>query len=153
MRKMIKFETVKDCPYKDIKLPQRSTQGAAGYDFYAPYDFTIKKKESLIVKSYIKAKMPKNMFLRIFSRSSWNVKHKIFVTCSGIIDSDYYGNEENDGNILIQYTNKSDKGFSVKAGDRIAQGIFLRYYTTDDDTANMDTNNKKRLGGIGSTGK
>lgn len=143
---MRKFEVVKNCPFP-VKLPVRSTAGSAGYDFYAPYPFVIDPGQSLVVKTWVKAMMPKDNFLRIFARSSWNTKKKIFVTCSGIIDSDYYGNPNNDGNILIQFTNRGNEPFQVNEGERIAQGIFLPFLLTDDDEADG-----KRIGGIGSTG-
>lgn len=143
---MRKFEVVKNCPFP-VKLPVRSTAGSAGYDFYAPYPFVIAPGQSLVVKTWVKAMMPKDNFLRIFARSSWNTKKKIFVTCSGIIDSDYYGNPNNDGNILIQFTNRGSEPFQVNEGERIAQGIFLPFLLTDDDEADG-----KRIGGIGSTG-
>lgn len=143
---MRKFEVVKNCPFP-VKLPVRSTAGSAGYDFYAAYPFVIAPGQSLVVKTWVKAMMPKDNFLRIFARSSWNTKKKIFVTCSGIIDSDYYGNPNNDGNILIQFTNRGSEPFQVNEGERIAQGIFLPFLLTDDDEADG-----KRIGGIGSTG-
>lgn len=143
---MRKFEVVKDCPF-DVKLPVRSTKGSAGYDFFAPYRFVIAPGQSLTVKTWIKARMPKDNFLKIFDRSSWNTKKNIHITCSGIIDSDYYGNPKNDGNILIQFTNKGTEQFQVEEGERIAQGIFLPYFLTDDDEAEGE-----RQGGMGSTG-
>lgn len=143
---MRKFEVVKNCPFP-VKLPVRSTAGSAGYDFYAPYPFVIGPGQSIVVKTWVKAIMPKDNFLRIFARSSWNTKKKVFVTCSGIIDSDYYGNPNNDGNILIQFTNRGNEPFQVNEGERIAQGIFLPFLLTDEDEADG-----KRIGGIGSTG-
>ena len=41
------------------------------------------------------------------------------------------------------------KEFKVNIGDRIAQGIFVKFLTVDDE----DKNIKKRKGGIGSTNK
>lgn len=37
---MRKFEVVKDCPFP-VKLPERSTEKAAGYDFFSAYPFAI----------------------------------------------------------------------------------------------------------------
>ena len=33
--------------YERIKLPKRATKGSAGYDFYAPFDFTLKPGETI----------------------------------------------------------------------------------------------------------
>lgn len=143
---MRKFEVVKNCPFP-VKLPVRSTAGSAGYDFFAPYPFVIAPGQSLVVKTWVKVMMPKDNFLKIIARSSWNTKKKIFITCSGIIDSDYYGNPHNDGDILIQFTNRGKEPFQVNPGERIAQGIFLPFFLTNDDEAEG-----KRVGGMGSTG-
>lgn len=143
---MIRFEKVKNCPFP-MKLPSRSTTGSAGYDFYAPYPFVIAPGQTIVVKTWVKAKMPNNIFLKITDRSSWNLKKKVFITGSGIIDSDYYGNEHNDGDILVQFTNRGTEPFQVNPGERMAQGIFIPFCVTDDDDVNA-----KRVGGVGSTG-
>ena len=40
--------------YKKIKLPQRATKSSAGYDFYAPYDFTLNENESLVIRTGVR---------------------------------------------------------------------------------------------------
>ena len=65
----------------------------------------------------------------------------------GIIDSDYYNNPENEGHIMFQVINFTDKEVMVNAGERIGQGIFLKYFIAEDDDASGE-----RLGGFGSTG-
>ena len=67
---MIKFEKVKNCPFP-VKLPSRSTAGSAGYDFFAPYPFSIGAGQTVFVKTWVKAKMPKDNVLLLFERSSW----------------------------------------------------------------------------------
>ena len=65
---------------------------------------------------------------------------------SGWIDSDYYSNESNDGNIGIFLMNISDETQVIKKDDRIAQGMFIQYLVAD--TGNTDA---ARTGGFGST--
>ena len=67
---------------------------------------------------------------------------------TGIVDSDYYNNPDNEGHIMIAYYNTGDTPYTVEKGDRIGQGIFMKYLTVDEDTASG-----MRTGGIGSTGK
>jgi dUTPase len=55
---------------------------------------------------------------------------------------------DNDGNIGICLQNNSDEIVSFKKGERIMQGIFVKYAVCDSD----DTN-EVRKGGFGSTGK
>lgn len=145
---MIKFEKVKNCPFP-MKLPSRSTTGSAGYDFYAAYPFSIGAGQTVFVKTWVKAKMPKDTVLLLFERSSWGFKKHISIPNSvGVVDSDYYGNTENDGNIAFAFTNNGNEPLEVHEGDKIGQGVFLRYLTVDDDDAYGE-----RSGGFGSTGR
>ena len=66
----------------------------------------------------------------------------------GIIDSDYYGNESNDGHFYFQYFNFMDHDIEVKKGDVIGQVIFQKFLTVDNDNAEGI-----RTGGFGSTDK
>lgn len=67
---MIKFLPTIDAP-ANTKLPQRSTQFSAGYDFYAPTDiFVPAGGESVLIPLNIKAIMSGDMVLMLFIRSS-----------------------------------------------------------------------------------
>lgn len=142
----IGFEPVHGAP-DDTILPRRSTKASAGYDFYAPEDMVIKKGMSDTIWLNVKAYMPDFMYLRMENRSGIMAKKDTVLFCSGIIDSDYYSNPNNDGNIGIRFWNLGEE-FEVKKGERICQGIFLEYYVTDDDVAT-----EQRVAGFGSTGK
>ena len=67
---------------------------------------------------------------------------------TGIIDSDYYNNPTNDGNIGIMLRNMTDEVIELMGGEKIMQGIFTKYLIADNDNAT-----EERIGGIGSTGK
>nr|DAY71404.1 MAG TPA: dUTPase [Caudoviricetes sp.] len=77
---MRKFEYAKDNPYGDFGLPRRSTKNAAGYDFIAPYDFTVKPNETVLVKTFVKCKMPPDFYLKIYARSSQGIFMKYYRT-------------------------------------------------------------------------
>lgn len=144
----IRFERVKYAP-EGIKLPVRSTKDAAGYDFYCPYDVEIPPDEIVIIRTYVKAKFPTDMVLMIFDRSSYGIKRRLMLPNNVfIIDSDFYGNEKNDGNITIPVYNFGKETQVIKAGERFAQGVFTKFYKTIDDHAT-----EVRKGGIGSTGR
>ena len=66
----------------------------------------------------------------------------------GVIDADYYGNVSNDGHILVPLRNVSNNTVEIKAGEAVAQGIFYKYLTVDNDDAGA-----VRVGGFGSTNK
>ena len=49
----------------------------------------------------------------------------------GIIDSDYYGNESNDGHFMYAYYNFFDHDVEIKKGDIIGQVVFQKYLVVD----------------------
>lgn len=143
------FEPVKGAP-EDTQLPKRSTKNAAGYDFYAPCDFVIPAGgASDIIRFNVKAHMIHSDFLQLKIRSGLSVKHDIMLACSGVIDADFADNPDNDGNIAAKFRNFGSEDYHVKKGDRICQGIFLKYYRTHDDEGCEAV----RGGGYGSTGR
>ena len=152
MERIAKFEKVsrneetKDF-YDYVILPKRATSGSAGYDFYLPFDLTIKPNESVKVYTGIRAKIDPDYVLMIFPRSGLGTKYHLMLDNTvGVIDSDYY-NALNEGHIIVALTNHSDKVLELKRGDRFAQGVFLKFgITVDDDTKS------ERLCGHGSTG-
>lgn len=134
--------------YQDIKLPKRGTVGSAGYDFFMPYDLTIKSKETCLIKTGIRCKIDEGFVLSIYPRSSLGFKYQLMLDNTvGIIDSDYYF-AKNEGHIMIKVTNHSTKDLVLDKGVGFAQGIFTRFYLTIDDDVN-----EVRTGGIGSTNK
>jgi dUTP pyrophosphatase len=85
------------------------------------------------VKSYFED----DEVLMIFVRSSTGFKYNIrMVNQVGIIDADYYNNKDNEGHMYIKLQNEGDKTVSFKKGDHLAQGIFMKYLTIDDDEGN-----------------
>lgn len=144
------FEVVKDEHRKnsgDIKLPTRATKGSAGYDFYSPISVDIEPMCSQMIWTDICSKFEDDEVLLINVRSSMGKQPVMIANTQGVIDPSYYGNPDNGGNIGIRLFNLGKTIYTVHSGDRIAQGIFVKYLTTNDDNA---TNT--RLGGFGSTG-
>lgn len=135
--------------YEYVNLPKRKTKQSAGYDIESAVDAVITPGETKLIPTGIKAYMKPYEWLGIYIRSSIAVKYGIVLANSvAVIDSDYYNNPDNEGHIMLPIRNVSGMPYTVKKGDRIAQGIFHRYYKVDDDSADGD-----RTGGIGSTGK
>ncbi len=141
------LELAKDA-YENIKLPKRATKGSAGYDFYAPFDFTLKPGETIKIPTGIRCKMEEGWVLKIYPRSGLGFKYRLQLNNTvGIIDSDYYYSD-NEGHIMIKVTNDSNenKTVEVQKGQGFAQGIFVEFgITYDDDTTD------ERNGGFGST--
>ena len=149
---MRKFEVVRDDMRKtngNIILPMRADKGSAGYDIYTPVDFTINPGETKTLPMDVKVSMEEDEVLLLYVRSSVGIKRHIVLTNgTGVIDSTYYNNPDNDGNICGAFTNLGNETQEFKAGDRIMQGVFVKYLTTDDDKPL----NATRTGGVGSTG-
>lgn len=155
---MRKFEVVKKqhmkFPDVETKLPERADAHSAGYDFYSKEEFIINPGEEHMTWTDVKAKMFYDNVLEMYTRSGNGIKRGIILkNNTGVVDESYYNNESNDGNIGICLFNAGKEPFTVKIGDRIAQGIFTRYLITDDDKFTLGETNTKRNGGFGSTGR
>ena len=150
MKKVRGFEIAKGFEDKDINLPVRKTKFSAGYDMEACED-TIVKKGNLptLVPTGLKAYMGEDEVLFLYNRSS-NPKKKglILANSVGVVDSDYYGNPDNDGHIMFAFLNNRDEDIVIKKGEAIGQGVFSKYLVVDNDSAEG-----KREGGFGSTDK
>ena len=148
MDKIRGFEVVIDDKRKtsgDVTLPTRGSSTAMAYDFYANSDYTVKPNEIAKVWTDVKAYMGDCECLILNVRSSMGGKFMLANT-SGWIDSDYYSNEGNDGNIGVFLKNISDDVLVIKKGERIAQGAFFNFLVAD----NGNTDNVRK-GGFGST--
>lgn len=148
------FEVVNDefkkHPNENIKLPTRSDSRSAGYDFYCPCDIELQPNEKVLLFTDVKAYMMEDEVLMLYVRSSVGTKLGVILSNgTGIIDSSYYGNPSNDGNIGLPLWNTSDKVVKISKGHRVAQGVFIKYYTTDNDTSLSN----ERKGGFGSSDK
>lgn len=142
-------EDIKDM-YESIELPSRATRGSAGYDFHAPFAFSLPAGSTIKIPTGIRAKMDEDWVLKLYPRSGLGFKYRLQLNNTvGIIDSDYFYSD-NEGHIMAKITNDSNEGKTVdiSAGMGFMQGIFLEYgITVDDDAQGI------RNGGFGSTTK
>ena len=133
--------------YNMLLCPIRKTSGSAGYDFLAPFDIVIKPHETVLLPTGVKCQIDEGYVLELYPRSSLGFKYNLTLDNTvGIIDADYYNNEDNEGHIKCKMTNHSDKEIVIKRGEGYMQGIFKQFFITKDDNATA-----KRVGGIGST--
>ena len=144
------FEIVRENKRKSEKYfhtPTRSTAHSAAYDFYCNDDYIVQPNDVVKIWTDVKAYMKSDEVLILNVRSSMGGKFMLANT-QGWVDSDYYSNIENDGNIGIFLKNISNEPQKLEKGSRIAQGMFIKYLTVDND--NVTT---KRVGGFGSSGQ
>lgn len=134
--------------YESYNVPKRSTKMSAGYDFESIIDFTLKPGEIKKIPLGIKVDMNSGEVLFLIVRSSQGFKYNVRM-CNqvGVIDKDYYNNNDNEGHMWIKLENHGDKDYVVKKGDKIIQGIFMPFLTVD----NEEKIEKIRTSGIGST--
>lgn len=148
----MKFEQVKRI--KDtVRLPERSTAGSAGYDFFAVEETTIlpfaENSKPTMVRTGVKVQLDEGKFLMLANRSSNPKKLNLVIPNSvGVIDEDYYNNEDNEGEIAFTFYNVGEEPVTLKPGDKLGQGLIMSYYVVEDDQADG-----VRTGGFGSTGK
>ena len=134
--------------YDSIILPKRSTKNSCGYDIMSVSSGTIMPHESMVFKTGIKAMMNSDEVLYIYSRSGQGFKNDVSLSNSvGLIDADYYNNPSNEGHIMIKLINHSDCEYTVNIGDKIAQGVFMKYLMVDEEEEIKTSRN----GGFGST--
>lgn len=146
------FEVVKGYENKGINIPIRKTAHSAGYDVEAAEDIIIPKFtpgcKPTLIPTGLKAYCQPDECYFLLNRSSGPKKGFIMANSVGLIDSDYYGNEDNDGHFFFAYFNCSDHDIEVKKGDVIGQVVFTKYLMVDNDHATGI-----RKGGFGSTSK
>ena len=148
---MIKFEKIsfnqfkKDISndkylYDSITLPVRGTSAAAGYDLPLLEDTTLVPGEIKKIPTGLKATFPQDIVLLLIVRSRMGFKYNIRL-CNqvGVIDSDYYNNPDNEGHIWIRVQNEGTAPVTIKKGDAIAQGLFVKYLITTDDQPKKST--------------
>lgn len=144
------FEVVIDEKRKttgDVTLPTRGSSKAMAYDFYANDDYVVPVDAVAKVWTDVKSYMGDNECLILNVRSSMGGRFMLANT-AGWIDSDYYSNEGNDGNIGVFLKNISGYVQHIQKGERIAQGAFFNFLVADN--GNTD---EIRTGGFGSSGK
>ena len=153
MEKLRGFEIAKGFEDKGINLPVRKTKNSAGYDVEAAENCIVPAfkpgQKPTLIKTGLKAYCQPDEFYMLCNRSSNPGKRGLVMANSvGIIDSDYYGNQDNDGHFMFAYYNFFDHDVEIKKGDCIGQAIFKKFLLADGDKAQGE-----RTGGFGSTSK
>lgn len=134
--------------WEALKLPVRSTAGSAGYDFFAPFEFTVYDSGMRFAKtipSGIRFVTDRDdIVLLCFPRSGLGFNHGFrLLNTTGVIDSDYQYTETG-GHIMGRFDCITSA--TIPQGKAYMQGIIVPFLkTTDDETTAV------RKGGFGST--
>lgn len=159
------FEIVSKFKNEDINLPVRKTNASAGYDFEAAESLIVPSiwkilaekvfvgeatgLKATLIPTGIKSYMLDDEYLQLSIRSGTALKTGLILANGvGIVDSDYYNNPDNEGHIMFPVHNLGFRDKLIKKGERIGQGLFLKYLKADGDTSDGI-----RTGGFGSTDK
>lgn len=135
------------CESEFFDIPKKATDGAACFDIQSADNTEIAPRHAGIVRTGLKFKLPKNHVLLIFSRSGHGFKHNVRLSnCVGVIDSDYRGE------LKISLQNDGDETFSVRYGDRVAQGLIAPIPQIAMVAGVVTEDTERGAGGFGSTG-
>lgn len=152
---------------EDTKIP--SLWSALMYNMYSmfkhifsPADFissedsdaancadNIKLFKPTLVHTGIKANMEDDEVLELYNRSSNPKKGLVLANGVGVVDADYYNNSSNDGDIMFAFYNILPWSITIKAGERVGQGVFKKFLRP---TEGLVVKDEERSGGFGSTG-
>ncbi len=128
-------------------LPTRATDGAAGFDLVAIEDTSIYEFGEapcpISVRTGIKLQIPEGWVGLIRDRSGM-AKNGIFIV-AGVIDSDFRGEVK-----VLMYNSAGT--YKIRAGDRIAQIVFVPCYTDLIYFGDVDKTERGEQG-FGSTGQ
>lgn len=133
----------------DIPLPKYATGGSAAMDIHAciEQDIILIPGERFPVPTGFAIAVPEGYGAFIFARSGLATKHGVALPNSvGVIDSDYRGE------VLVALCNSSDKPFTIRSGDRIAQLAIMPVVRAELNITDELDSTARGEGGFGSTG-
>ena len=128
-------------------LPGYQTTDAAAFDLASVADMTVEPGRVALIPTGLVIKVPLRMFLGIFARSSTPLKRGLMIANGvGVVDPDYCGPADE---VKIAVVNFTSEPVTVRAGDRIAQGILLEAPRVEWAEAEPDGPSR---GGFGTSG-
>ncbi|WP_028864639.1 dUTP diphosphatase [Psychromonas aquimarina] len=136
---------------KEFPLPEHATAGSAGMDLRACIDqpMVIQPGETQLIPTGIAIHIadPK-LAATILPRSGLGHKHGIVLgNLVGLIDSDYQGP------LMVSCWNRSQESFTLQAGERLAQLVFLPVVQASFEIVESFDSSERGEGGFGHSGK
>lgn len=133
---------------KALPLPVYETTGSVGFDLVVREDTVIPPRGVGLVPGNVIVAVPRGYMLVVAARSSMPRKKGLMTPHGiGIIDQDYCGPTDE---IKVQVYNFLDEAVTVRRGEKIAQGVFVRVETFSFEE--VDSVAERDRGGFGSTG-
>jgi len=130
------------------ELPKYQTAESAAFDIAANADMVIPAGEIAKIPTGLIIESPREHFLAIVARGSTASKTGLKMANGvGVVDRDFAGpNDE----IFLPMHNFRDQAVTIKKGDRLAQGIFIKIDQVEWEEVNEMRQSDR--GGYGSTG-
>jgi len=131
----------------DVQLPEYKTSGACAFDLSVIESKTLAPNARELFGTGLVINVPDDHVLLLLPRSSNGKKGIRLANGTGVIDSDYCGpNDE----LKLMLHNIADAPYTVEAGERIAQGMFIPITRAKFvEPTEWNTTNR---GGFGTTG-
>lgn len=144
----------------DAVIPKYATDGASGFDLVAIENITLRAGETVLVKTGLSVAVPQGFELQVRPRSGLSLKTPLRVSNSpGTVDADYRG----EVCVIMTHTGpavgittvtspESMQDYSIKKGDRIAQGVICPVLKVEFDVVEDLDDTDRGSGAFGSTG-
>jgi dUTP pyrophosphatase len=134
----------------DVKIPEKMSELASGFDLYAAVTESVELKpgQRLLVPTGISIAMPAGLEAQIRPRSGLAYKHGLTVlNTPGTIDADYRGE------VKVLLINLGQESFTIERNERIAQMVFQEVPEVELKKVNELSETVRGSGGFGHTGK
>lgn len=129
------------------KMPSKAHMDDAGFDLYAPYNFTVPAHGCAIVGTGVHIALPAGTYGNIKSKSGLNMRYDITAD-EGVVDAGYTGD------IVVKLRNHSAFDYDFVAGDKIAQLVITQLVVPEVImTTNRLQETERGDNGFGSSGR
>lgn len=146
----LRFKRVGENRGAPLPLPAYANPGDAGFDFRADTDALLFPGQVARIPTGLAPEIPAGYEIQVRPRSGLAINSSITVINSpGTIDSGFRG-EIQIG--LICLCREYKKGYFIKRGDRIAQGVLAPVVLADIEEVTEVSESVRGTGGLGSTG-
>lgn len=129
----------------NAQVPERQSDGAAGYDIYSTEAGVILPKERKTIRTGLRWNIPSCTLGMVFGRSGLAMRNWIEV-----MDSYIY--PEVSEELVVTLVNNGSKVFEYEEGSRIAQVVFIATCSSDITLVDSLDSTERGSSGFGSTG-
>lgn len=143
--------------HPNAKAPERKSEKAAGYDFYAPTAGRVGRGKMLIYPLGVAVKIKPGCCGKLMGRSSleaqglkalgWAITNGVLIELAGLIDEDYVGE------LKVVFKNLGAADVDWDRGDRVCQMVVSRYEADPVQVMTELPATDRGEGGFGSTGR